>query len=514
MPKIAVRLLRAGNRLVVEPTTRRIAQLLIPELSFVEKVFLHGKELLRAKIAGLPRVFNRTWECYGRDAKGRIGTSFGFASCIQRKLEAHGYPVEIINSKADRRREAAGIYEPQWHRIEGYKLRPRQREALENIAKYPNGRISCPPGWGKTFLIMLLARLFPKAKIAIVAKGKDVVANRIYPELALNLPNVGQVGCGKRQLGRRVTLYSADSLHLAQGDADFVFVDEGHQAAADDYAYKLGVFEHARMWAFSATWDMRLDGKDKRCEGMFGPIRMTVTQREAEKYGMVVPVRVYWTTVNLDIDPCGSLEGVSKERAGIWANKQRNKLIARDARKYDPETQVLIIVKTVEHALRLKKLLPEFKLVYNENALQEETEARKGIEWFERRGLIPENFRPMTVKRRAKITKLFEDGRIKKAIATSVWNVGVSFNSLAVLIRGDAGGSPINDTQIPGRAVRVDPKTGKKFAIVHDYMDCFNVGCLRKSRGRSSSYERIGWRQRFPGRSKSRLRRIMEWVDE
>ena len=88
---------------------------------------------------------------------------------------------------------------------------------------------------------------------------------------------------------------------------------------------------------------------------------------------------------------------------------------------------------------------------------------------------------------------------MKKVIATTVWNVGVSFNALEVLIRADGGGSPINDIQIPGRVSRISE--GKTHGIVHDYLDQFNSSFRSRAKKRSSTYAKNSWEQVMPQRS-------------
>jgi superfamily II DNA or RNA helicase len=95
-----------------------------------------------------------------------------------------------------------------------------------------------------------------------------------------------------------------------------------------------------------------------------------------------------------------------------------------------------------------------------------------------------------------KLTKDFEKGKLKKAICTTVWNVGVSFNNLAVLIRASGGGSAINDIQIPGRVSRI--AEGKTHGIVHDYLDQFNRGMKMQAASRAKTYDRNKWKQIFP----------------
>lgn len=519
-PKRRVSLLRSGNRLVVDPTTPRVLGILAPELTYVEKKFTQGAERGMRKRNHQPIFDEIEWACYGEDLKGRLATSYGFHDRIKAALEARNYETRLrwatATERAVREERAAKVYVPNWGRIDdlvksGFEFRRKQLKALKLIAEHENGRIDCPPGWGKGTLIMLACVMFPRAKIAVVTKRLPVLNQRLYPELSLNLPSVGIVGGGRRIKGCRVMCYSSGSLHHARGDEDFVFVDEGHEACADKFAAQMGVFEHARVWMFSASWNLRLDNKDLRAEAMAGPIRLKVTYQEAAEAKMVVPIEVVWSDVVSDVNPCGGLDGVPKKRAGIWAHEYRNRRIARDARHYGDDTQVLITVETLEHALYLKRELPEFRVVYSGQGMNEHEAA-----WFRKH--FPDEFRAMTEDKKKRMTKRFEEGKLKKVIATPVWNVGVNFRHLEVLIRADAGGSPINDIQIPGRNSRVNDKLNRKVAkkkevgIVHDYRDQFDTGFNQKAAGRERMYGTNGWKQHHPrGKKKSLLRRLIKY---
>lgn len=524
-------LLRSGNRMVISPSTPEVRDLVTPALRYVEKKFARGKELYRRKKHDLPVFDEIEWECFGEDHKGRVATSYGFHERIKAHLEKNGYEVVskwATQTEADRDAERLKtVYLPRWDRIEqflldsrkkpddpksGFKFRYKQKTALKLMAEHPCGRIDCHTGWGKGTSIMLAAMLFPKAKIDVVSKSVEVIRTRLYPELAMNLPSVGIVGGGQKLKGRRVMCYTADSLHHARPDADFVFVDEGHQACADKFAENMGVYEHARVWMFSASWEMRLDNKDMRAEAMAGPIRLTVPYQKGVEHDIVVPMEVFWTNVIMDENPCAGMVGPTKKRHGIWTNEYRNKLIAKDAHLYDDSTQVLITVETLEHAMCLKELLPEFEVVYSGQGLKD-----TDIIWFQKN--FPDTFRRMTDVRRQNLTRRFEKGKLKKAIATTVWNVGVDFRHLEVLIRGDAGGSPINDVQIPGRNSRfkrdADVKKGarEKFVgILHDYRDQFDSGFAQKAKRREGSYVKNGWAQHHPQKDReSLLRRMMNF---
>lgn len=504
-----VTILRAGNQILVDSRSRRVQRLLAAELTYAEKVFLRGRELQHARKHRLPPVREEPCEAFFPDPDGRIGTCLGYLDRIEALLARHGYKTTVRVVQPPPRPEA---YVPHWDRIDGdpeIKLRHKQREALQIFVDHENGRIDCPPGWGKSFTLALAGRLLPRAKIVITTDRVPVLCERIYPEICTYLPDVGVRGGGmSRNLNARVLCSTIDSLHHADAQADYVFVDECHEAGSDTAARQLSRFEHARLFGLSASQDMRLDGKDFRIEGIFGPVRLKVTMDEAVAHKMVVPVEIRWGNVFSDIDPCaGVADPVARERAGIWTNEHRNAVIAQDARQYGASVQLLITVRTLEHALHLKRFLPEFSLVYDGQSVPE-----SDWEYYDKHGLLPDDFRPMTPERRRKLAARFARGKLGKVIATTVWNVGVSMSHLRVLIRGDAGGSPINDVQIPGRTTRL--ADGKFVAVVHDYLDQFNSGFAAKALRRMRTYKDYGYTQRMPAEGKqTRLRRLMRWDD-
>ena len=199
------------------------------------------------------------------------------------------------------------------------------------------------------------------------------------------------------------------------------------------------------------------------------------------------------SNVTMDYNPLAGKadDFVTRKRFGIWRNDVRNAVIARDANRYDDNTQVLITCETLQHAVHLKKYLPDFTLVYREGSLKPWDRAK-----YAKMGLISEDEPLTNIKRRIWLTKQFEQGKLKKVIATTVWNVGVSFNALEVLIRADGGGSPINDVQIPGRVSRLSE--GKTHGIVHDYLDQFNSSFEKRALSRARTYKKNSWEQVMP----------------
>lgn len=480
-----VRLLRQGNRIALDPTTSHVRRLITPSLRFEEKAYGGETSLV---------------ECFNFDGLGRLCTYYGYSTRIVRRLRKAGYRVEIVDLTPKKFRR--DVFTPEWDRLADYgELRPLQDKILAALVSYDHGRIDAPPGLGKTELIRFLAGILPKAKLHVVARGQSVVSERIAPGLRIWLPSVGMVMAGKRELGRRITVVSANSLHHVDPDEpDITLVDECQRAAAEDFSEQLARYGYARMWGLSASHGVRMDGRDHIVEGLFGPIRVRISYQEAVDAGLIVPIKVVWRRVAMDVNPVAGVDDkVERNRLGIWTNDVRNDLIAEDARRYDTDTQVLVTCATVEHAVHLKSRLPEFELVHAANGMSE-----KDRRWYIKHGFLQESEPRMTDSRRRWLTRQFERGKLKKVIVNTVWNVGVSMNYLQVLVRGDGGMSRENDIQIPGRTSRINEK-GKRYAILHDYVDGWDQGFFRRTQSRHKSYRDQGWEQKMPKGSKLAL---------
>ena len=482
-----VTLYRIGNTLLVEPTTPSIVNCLRSELSFNERKVYLGYEAVKRQRMGLSKIENIPHTLFSFDQKGRLFTFFGFWKVVRNKLKNYGYNVSLKDNNPDK----PEIYTPNWDILSNFELRPNQPEFLQALAKNRCGRFNCPPGFGKSYMIAMIALMYPKARIDVVSKNVAVLRDRIYPELLSLVSDVGIVGGTKKIQGKRVMCYTVGSMHYSDHQADILIGDECHQLAADQAFNMLPRWTNSRNYGLSASNDKRFDNKDARVHGIFGPIIFDVSYKEAQSHNMVVPLIVNWREVNHGPKSDSYMMETDKKRFCIWQNTARNKMIAEDARSYTDDTQVLVIVDTIEHAMNLKRELPEFTLVYMENGIDSQKMAK-----FVAEGCCSANEPKMDFNRRQQLTKDFEKGNLKKVIATGVWNVGVSFNHLAVLIRADGGGSAINDIQIPGRVSRI--AEGKSHGIIHDYVDNFCPNLYRKSRNRSKSYKENSWKQNFP----------------
>lgn len=338
-------------------------------------------------------------------------------------------------------------------------------------------------------LLRMLCRLYNKAKIHVVTKARTL-AHEIFADLDPVIPNLGFVGGGKNRQGR-VTVFMADSLHHGMGDCDILLADEIHELCAPKYAEKLGMYTRARMFGMSATPTGRSDNRDLVGEAMFGPILYTVSYQDAQAQGRVVPITVEWLRMSTGPSLGGIKFPAAREKIGVWRNAVRNAAIAERARQFSQDEQVLVMVKTIEHAVQLKALLPEFSLAYAKDGMDE-----RRISDYQRRGLLPADEPVMTGARVEQLRTEFAAGTLKKVIANYVWSTGVNFRTLAALIRADAAGSEIRDGQIPGRVCRRVAGV-KEAAVMVDCWDEWDPTLLGRARKRKANYAKRGWAQVF-----------------
>lgn len=483
---------KSGNLIDVSPDGLStlpvpIRRLLEPSLTYTYQQRLFGMDRLDP-LTGINRPMRfETRRLYRYDEIGRLCCGAGLIPKLTELLKVSGHDVQLLSQDPEHPRP--NRYDMDWDNVfEHFTFRPRQEDCLVQIASNPSGVIDAPTGFGKGTIIAMMCLLYPKATFHITTFRKDVVGKTVR-YLTRYLPNVGQVGGGVKKYGDRVTVFTADSLRLSDGEADFLIVDEAHELMTSARSQELARFRYSRNFAFTATTEHRMDNADAKLESIFGPTIFKMPYQEAVALGLVVPIMVEWLDVKLDNNPCAGKADVQKKRWGLWRNFERNEIIANKARTFENE-QVLILVETTEHAVNLKKLLPEFELCYAQMSPTE-------FGTYKRNGYLPPNEQPVTPQRRESMRQQFEAGTLRKVIATDVWSTGVDFAGLEVLIRADARSSAIMDTQAPGRVCRLN--SGKPFGLVIDLLDQFDALFMRKAGVRMKNYKEHGWSQIKPG---------------
>jgi superfamily II DNA or RNA helicase len=489
-PTRTITLCKSGNLLTVsafggkDALPSHLKQIIEPLLCYTKKELLYGADRYD-DMTGLMinKVKTQDRRCYRYDTCGRLITNFGMVYRLAKSLKEAGYELDIRETVEERVRP--DCYDYDINKVLRYfKFRERQEECLHAILTRPCGIVHAVTGFGKLVMIAMVCLAFPHAKIDIVTRRATLV-NKINNYLTRYIANVGQVGGGIRTEGR-VTVYTAGSLHHSKFDADIVLADEAHELAAEKSSEHLARYRSARMFGFTASPRGRIDGTDIRLEALFGRTIFYISYQEAVELGLVVPIRVEWSDVYLKTNPCAGLEDVPKKRWGLWQNDERNQLIANKAKTFSDDDQVLILVETIEHAVHLRKFLPDYALVYD----QMETDDWRS---YIRAGLINPNEVQMTPERKEAMRVAFEKGELRKAIATKIWSVGIDPAGLTAVIRADASASEIMDIQAPGRVCRTHSASGKQVGIVCDFRDQFDTTFFNKAKRRYSHYVSMGW---------------------
>lgn len=474
----------------VHPLDPSIIGLLQPLLSYEHKTLLRGHG--RYGPDGESRNIDIELRNMYSLEQGRLVTGFGFLTSIVEIFRRHGIIPHYIDLSPAK---PPDVYTPDWDNVRRYvEFRPKQEECLWYISQNECGTIDATMGFGKTHLFEAMCHLYPRAKFAIGVRLVDV-ARRITRQLSRTLPNIGQVGGNECRYGDRITIYTAGSFHKARGDEDFFLGDEAHLLMADQAARGMAQsWRWSRNFGWTGTTDARLDGADAQMELFFGRTIFKITYQEAVALGLVVPIHVRWIPINLPHNPAANKFGTSKTRWGIWRHQERNQLIAQDIRNNypDPNTQILILAATVEHAIMLWQFLPDFSLCYGQKI------DRDDLERYKRNHYLPQNFVETTPERREQMRQDFEEGKLKRVIATDVWATGVDFAQLQVLYRVDARESEILDAQGPARVSRISPESGKSYGEVIDCCDNWDKSFRRKSENRRRHYRALGWSQDWP----------------
>jgi superfamily II DNA or RNA helicase len=373
---------------------------------------------------------------------------------------------------------------PEWEKVDFAGLRDGQEEALTAIATNYNGVIEAATGYGKTWILVQVCRMYPRLNIVITTSRKSVVRS-IYERLREYKDIRDQVGVVSswKDTGPnfRIVVTTTKSMEKVNTDTcDILLFDECHALAAPGTAYKLAAYRRARKFGLSASPEGRGDKADMVLEGMIGPTRFSLSYQKGVEVGAVVPIDVHMYTVGGK--PIWNKMHLALKRFGIWQNDTRNQKIAEVAREFGDQ-QVLIMVETVEHAMNIKKFLPEYTVVYDKCSKERYQE-------YLDNGWTSDPM--LNSKDVINLQTGFEKGEIRHIIGTMVWREGVDFKYLNALIRADGQAGPIPATQIPGRLSRTSE--GKDRAVLVDFYDSFDKRLEGCSKARIKTYSEKGWK--------------------
>lgn len=207
-----------------------------------------------------------------------------------------------------------------------------------------------------SFIIKCLTVLYPNARFVICTEAASVVQS-LYEALSAvhGKAQVGMIkaGTSDEETTKRIQVSTTKSILRSQiRTCDFLLFDEVHNVGKNQITdLLLNNVDHARMFGFTASlW--RGDHAEDLIKGLFGEVIADATYQEAVEHNLVVPIKAIMV-------PCRTREKqvtdsmMLDRKFNYICNYGRNKLIAEVAAEIPENEQVLIMVDTFEHAVRL-----------------------------------------------------------------------------------------------------------------------------------------------------------------
>jgi superfamily II DNA or RNA helicase len=482
------------------------------------------------------------------------GVSFlsGLIPDIMEKARIKGIPVEYV----DARTPNENAYEFDYDLVD-QNLRYGQAAMIDALVKNDKGVITCCTGAGKSFVIKQLCKAYKNANIVIITKAASVVESLykdISNELGKNAVGLIKGGTPSTEEKKRIRISTSKSVMRADiNKCDILIFDEVHNVGDNQIGDLLSTSDiQGRMFGFSASMH-RGDKALQIIKGLFGTEIATLTYEEAAQHGVVTKIDAIMIPYKGPY--INSLGASYLDNPRFYScNYHRNKLIADVVRDIDPELQTLIMVDTLEHAINLHQLLPEYTVIHYGGSGS--TTKKKWVQWDDEESpdevivthktagnveylnkftdsfgrLMYQNkkgisFSPQTLfksyvtiegkpcgyqkklKRMVKgvdaaeytitkqekeqITKDFEAGILKKVIATKIWSEGINVKHCRFFFRANGSASKNDSIQMPGRLSRL--MEGKENAVLLDIDDTFNESAKRKAEIRKKEYRKQGW---------------------
>jgi superfamily II DNA or RNA helicase len=383
-------------------------------------------------------------------SRGKFPTGLLLRVC--RALHVEEIEAEIIDTRV---KPEINYTEPLLGSTE---LRDYQAEAVAAVLDNERGVISLPSAAGKTNIAAAIISTLGQPRTLVLVHRKDLMY-QLYESFSKYFSDVGMVGDGKRKEGR-ITIATWQSVPAGSDvlDVDLLILDEAHNAASEKY-YEVALSSNAYFrYGLSASADLREDKRDMFLTGLTGEIIYKRKPSELSEWLSIPVVHVY-SVDQPEIPHDATYPEAYK--LGVTRNEYRNLLVCELGRKYSSEGEsTLILVREVEHGRTLSKMM-NCPFVYGESSTDD----------------------------RLSETRALRSGSRQLLIASVVFNEGIDWPDLKVLIVAGGGQSTIQTLQRVGRVMRK-----KQFAgLVIDFDDKTHKYLQKHTRIREKDYEhRLG----------------------
>ena len=436
---------------------------------------------------------------------------------LKEAIEQEGDEYEIED-----KRDKALMPEPDFSAIADVDFRPGQMEAIALMLSQDCGVLCSTVGFGKSFCLKQLCKLYPTLNILVVCPAGEVV-RELYRDISKELP--GQVGLLNMDStdvsGKRIIVTTTKSMNKVKPEqVQLLLFDECHGVGFNSTGFDLMKFCFCRRFGFTAT-PVRNQGDLKYMEAIFGPVLQELSFQDVQHTGGVTPITYtmlpigkrllylcdliqvkdrngntcYREPGKLEYDdiPTGKtarrdIPDFLKQQRYYMNNRMRDDIIVNAFNKIKeaaPDRQILIMVSSIAHLIRIHRKLPYLAIAHGERGSLERYKQKKDLADVDMSRYV------QSAKDAEKTKKAFEKGTLKYAISTGVWSKGINIKHLTTLIRADGATSAIPSVQIPGRLARLDEN--KPMAYLIDIADDFCEEAERRAKAREAVYKEEGW---------------------
>jgi len=347
---------------------------------------------------------------------------------------------------------------PEW-------LYDHQKKIISKCLEVKRGIVQAPTGSGKSITMAWLIKHFPTEEIIITVPEKNLLKQlKNTLENIFDNEEIGEVSGNKKEF-RRVTVGIINSLSKIAKDnphrfkqTEVLICDEAHRVGANFYRdlceacintdYRIG---------FSATaW--REGGDDKVMEGLLGPIMFKINEKDLIEQGILtrpVYIEVPFNSPNKTYSKYNNYTKVYNTKNG---KPDRNEVYNHCVIKNPARNN--LIINTVIAYLKSNNPLPCLVLIQN----VEHGEVLQSL--FKLRGLnVPFVYGKSSLKERRALVEELKSGKLRVAIASSVFNEGQDIPNLGLGIIAGGGGSESRIIQQIGRFIRKYPNKTKGVVI-------------------------------------------------
>lgn len=436
---------------------------------------------------------------------------------LKEAFDENGEEYEIVD-----KRDPDLMPEPDYSAIADVDFRPGQMEAIALMLSQDGGILCSTVGFGKSFCLKQICKLYPTLNILVVCPAGEVV-KELYRDINSELP--GQVGLlnmdNTNVSGKRIIVTTTKSMNKVKPEqVQLILFDECHGVGFNSTGFDLLNFCFCRRFGFTAT-PVRNQGDLKYMEAIFGPVLQDLTFQEVQTTGGVTPITYTMLPVGRKLlYLCDLVEVVDEQGITVWRdpgnilqtdiptgkkkrrelpdflkqqryymnNKYRDDVIVdafNKIKEANPDRQILIMVSSIAHLIRIHRRIPYLAFAHGERGSLDRYKAKKDLANVDFSKYVQSS------KDADRTKKAFEKGTLKYAISTGVWSKGINIKHLTTLIRADGATSSIPSVQIPGRLARLDEN--KVTAYLIDIADDFCEDAERRAGLRESIYEKEGW---------------------